>query len=235
MAALLVCSALGLTQGALAQTVTQVGDGAAPTVDVQQADAERIGGVETPRVLVVGDSLSSEYGIQRGTGWVALLKDRLAQSHEHATVINASISGDTTSGGLARLPALLQAYTPTLVIIELGGNDALRGSQLAQTRSNLQAMVKSVLDAGAVAVVVGMQIPPNYGPKYAQDFEALFAEVAEQTGASLVPFLLDGVESDRSYFIEDGIHPSEPAQPRLFENVWSVVGELVPTPEERPQ
>jgi len=175
-------------------------------------------------ILVVGDSLSAEYGLARGTGWVALLGRQLLQDKVNATVVNASISGDTSSGGLSRLPALLKRHQPTLVVIALGANDALRGLPLAATRDNLTAMARAAKACGAKVLVVGMQIPPNYGKRYADDFSALFANVAKAESAGLVPFLLKGVAdapNKDQLFQADRIHPREQAQPTLLANVWS--------------
>ncbi|OGB02005.1 MAG: arylesterase [Burkholderiales bacterium RIFCSPHIGHO2_12_FULL_69_20] len=177
-------------------------------------------------VLVLGDSLSAEYGLARGTGWVALLEQRLAREKISARVVNASISGDTTSGGRSRLPALLQQNKPSHVVIELGGNDALRGLPLDMTRDNLLAMVRTAKANGAKVMVVGMQVPPNYGARYGQDFTALFASVASAEGAALVPFLLtgvaDGPQADK-LFQPDRIHPLAAAHPRMLANVWAVM------------
>lgn len=183
-----------------------------------------------PVILVVGDSLSAEYGLARGTGWVALLEQRLEREGLGATVINASISGDTTAGGRSRLPALLKQRQPTLVILELGGNDALRGLPLSTTEANLRAMAQAAKAAGARVLVVGMQVPPNYGRQYAQDFAAVFPAVAKAEGAALVPFLLKGVADvpqAASLFQADRIHPSAPAQPAMMENVWRVLGPML--------
>lgn len=176
-------------------------------------------------ILVVGDSLSAEYGLQRGTGWVALLEQRLAKEKVQARVVNASISGDTTSGGRSRLPALLKQHQPTHVVIELGGNDALRGLPLSMTESNLSAMARAARDSGAEVMIAGMQIPPNYGRQYAESFAGLFARVAKAERAALLPFLLTGVADgvDWSLFQADRIHPSEAAHPRILENVWAVL------------
>jgi acyl-CoA thioesterase-1 len=174
-------------------------------------------------ILVVGDSLSAEYGLERGKGWVSLLGRQIAQDKVNASVVNASISGDTTSGGLARLPALLKQHKPTLVVIELGGNDALRGLPLASTRDNITAMARASKAAGAKVMVVGMQIPPNYGKRYSDDFAALFANVAKAENATLVPFLLKGVADAPNMdelFQADRIHPKEVAQPTMLANVW---------------
>ena len=178
------------------------------------------------KILVLGDSLSAEYGLARGTGWVALLEQRLAQEKIAASVVNASISGDTTSGGRSRLPALLKQHQPSHVVIELGGNDALRGLPLDMTRNNLQAMARDAKTAGAKVMVVGMQLPPNYGARYGQDFAALFVSVANAEGAVLVPFLLAGVADGpqaEQLFQPDRIHPKAEAQPKMLANVWAVM------------
>jgi len=182
------------------------------------------------KILVVGDSLSAEYGLQRGSGWVALLEQRLAQEKVPATVINASISGDTTSGGRSRLAALLKQHRPTHVILELGGNDALRGLPLSMTQANLTQMAQAAKAAGAKVLIAGMQVPPNYGRRYSDDFHALFAAVAKQENAALVPFLLEGVangpQSD-SMFQSDRIHPRAQAHPIILANVWPVLEPLL--------
>lgn len=179
-------------------------------------------------LLIVGDSLSSEYGIRRGTGWVQLLRERLAESDAPpVAIINASISGDTTSSGVTRLPTLLAKHQPSVVLIELGGNDALRGLSLDMTRDNLNTMVELSQAAGAEVVLAGMQIPPNYGPAYTKQFRELYRKVAQENNAALVPFFLAGLEIDRSLFIEDGIHPAEHAQPILLNNVWPVLDPLL--------
>jgi len=184
----------------------------------------------TPVILVVGDSLSAEYGLQRGSGWVALLDKRLAKEKIAAKVVNASISGDTTSGGRSRLPALLAAHKPTHVIVELGGNDALRGLPLKQTEANLTAMARAAKAGGARVVVVGMQLPPNYGRQYGADFVAAFATVAKSEGTALVPFLMKGVADGAdatAMFQPDRIHPIEAAHPIMLDNVWPVLRPLL--------
>ncbi|ACB34168.1 lipolytic protein G-D-S-L family [Leptothrix cholodnii SP-6] len=178
------------------------------------------------KILVVGDSLSAEYGLPRGSGWVALLEARLAAHKPAYTVINASISGDTTSGGRSRLPALLVQHKPSHVVIELGGNDALRGLPLAMTEANLLAMAQAARAAGAAVMLVGMQVPPNYGQAYSRDFAGLFGKVAQRERAALVPFLLAGIAdaSDaQKWFQPDRIHPTAQAHPRMLENVWQVM------------
>lgn len=177
-------------------------------------------------ILVVGDSLSAEYGIARGSGWVARLGTRLAERGIAAEVVNASISGDTTSGGRARLGALLQRHRPALVVLELGGNDALRGLPLNSTRDNLLAMTRAAKAAGAKVLIAGMQVPPNYGRRYADDFAQLFAEVAREEDAALVPFLLAGVADvpeAESLFQADRIHPTAQAHATILANVWPVL------------
>lgn len=184
----------------------------------------------TPVILVVGDSLSAEYGLKRGTGWVALLEQRLAREKIAARVVNASISGDTTSGGRSRLPALLQQHKPTHVVLELGGNDALRGLPLSGTEQNLAWMTEAAQKAGARVLLVGMQVPPNYGADYGNRFSGLFSKVAKERKAGLVPFLLAGVgdlADATALFQADGIHPKAEAQPRMLENVWPELKKLL--------
>jgi acyl-CoA thioesterase-1 len=181
-------------------------------------------------ILVVGDSLSAEYGLKRGTGWVALMEQRIAAEKIAATVVNASISGDTTSGGRSRLAALLQTHRPTLVIIELGGNDALRGLPLPMTQDNLQAMVRTAQAAGAKVLLLGMEVPPNYGPDYAKRFSATFVSVARDTKASLVPFFLKNVADlpdATRLFQNDRIHPLEAAHPIILNNVWPTLKKMI--------
>jgi acyl-CoA thioesterase I len=187
-------------------------------------------GARRHTVLVVGDSLSAEYGLPRGTGWVTLLEKRIAAEKLSARVVNASISGDTTSGGRSRLQALLKQHKPTVAIIELGGNDALRGLPLGMTQDNLQAMTRAAKAAGARPLLLGMAVPPNYGRQYGEDFIRLFATVAKTENAALVPFFLAGVADgpDASeMFQPDRIHPRAEAQPRMLDNVWPVLKPLL--------
>lgn len=181
-------------------------------------------------ILVVGDSLSAEYGLKRGAGWVALLEARLSQQKIAARVVNASISGDTTSGGRTRLPALLKQHRPDVVVIELGGNDALRGLPLPMTRDNLTDMTKAAKSSGAKVVIAGMQLPPNYGRQYGDQFAALFAGVAKAHDAALVPFLLkdvaDGPQPE-ALFQPDRIHPTAAAHPIILDNVWPALAPLL--------
>ena len=183
-----------------------------------------------PHVLIFGDSLSAEYGLARGTGWVALLTEQLKKKQTDVQVTNASISGETTSGGRSRLPALLRAHQPSVVVLELGANDALRGLPLAGTLDNLRAMVQAAQDSGAKVLILGVQMPPNYGKKYAQDFEQLFVQVAKERKAALVPsFLKDVADAadPTALFQADRIHPTAQAQPILLRNVWSQLAPLL--------
>lgn len=170
-------------------------------------------------ILVLGDSLSAEYGLERGTGWVPLLQKHLQQTKSPYTVFNASISGDTTSSGLSRLPALLKQHQPTVIIIELGSNDALRGLQLSMTRNNLNNMVKLAKDNGTKVLLVGMQIPPNYGKAYADAFSKIYSDIAKSTHSALAPFLMDHIAGNLDWFQQDKLHPNEKAQPTLLNNV----------------
>ena len=185
----------------------------------------------TRTILVVGDSLSAEYGLKRGTGWVALLENRLKAEKLNAMVVNASISGDTSSGGRSRLGALLSQHRPSHVIIELGGNDALRGLPLSLTEDNLRQMTQAAQQAGARVLLVGMQVPPNYGRDYSERFAAMFATVAKAHKAALVPFLLAGVgdgPDPTQMFQADRIHPKEEAHPNMLANVWPALRKLLP-------
>ena len=202
----------------------------AATVGLSQAQ-EKAAGTGESTILVLGDSLSAEYGLPRSTGWVALMEKRLAADKPPVGVVNASISGDTTSGGRSRLPALLAQYKPTVVIIELGGNDALRGLPLNMTEANLNAMTEAAQKAGAKVLLVGMQVPPNYGSDYGRKFAGLFASVAKARKAALVPFLLKGVSdgpNPTKLFQPDRIHPTEKAQPMMLDNVWPELKKLLP-------
>lgn len=184
-----------------------------------------------PVVLVVGDSLSAEYGIPRGSGWVALLERRLEQERRTVRVVNASISGETTAGGRSRLPGLLQQNRPKLVVLELGGNDALRGLPIASTRDNLLAMTQAAQAAGAKVLLLGMQVPPNYGQAYGSAFASVFGEVGRLTGSAVIPFLLKGVADGAraaELFQPDRIHPTVAAQPIMLENVWPTLTRLLP-------
>ncbi len=171
-------------------------------------------------LLVVGDSISAGYGLAEGQGWVRLLEQRLQAQKSDYQVVNASISGDTTAGGLARLPPLLAEHRPDVVAIELGGNDGLRGQPLAQFQRNLTALVQQAKQSGARVLLLGMRLPPNYGPRYTDGFAQVYVDVAKAEGVALVPFLLDGVGGDPAFMQPDGIHPRANAQQRLLDNAW---------------
>ncbi len=184
-----------------------------------------------PVVLIVGDSLSAEYGLKRGTGWVPLLERQLAGQKKSVRVINASISGDTTSGGRSRLPALLAQHKPAVVVLELGGNDALRGLPLAMTAENLRRMTQAAKKSGAKVLLLGMQVPPNYGTQYAAQFAGLFSEVAKAEKVALVPFFLEGIANTADptvNFQADRIHPNEASQPKMLANVWPELKKILP-------
>jgi acyl-CoA thioesterase I len=178
-------------------------------------------------ILVVGDSLSAEYGLRRGAGWVALLAARLQAEKLPYSVINASISGETTAGGRSRIDDLLKQHKPAWVLIELGGNDALRGLDLAGTESNLRTMTQAARRAKARVLLIGMMVPPNYGKTYTRQFSGLFEQLARSEQSALVPFLLDGIADRLEMFQSDRIHPNEAAQERLFQNVWTVLQPLL--------
>lgn len=178
-------------------------------------------------LLVVGDSISAAFGLDSRQGWVALLEKRLSEEGFEHSVVNASISGDTSAGGAARLSALLAEHKPELVIIELGGNDGLRGQPPAQLQQNLAAMVQQSQKAGAEVLILGMQLPPNYGVRYTTAFADVFPKVANETGSALVPFVLEGIGGVPSMMQSDGIHPTAEAQPRLLDNVWPMLKPLL--------
>jgi acyl-CoA thioesterase I len=183
-----------------------------------------------PVVLIVGDSLSAEYGLRRGSGWVALLQAQIDAQGPAARVVNASISGDTTSGGRSRLAALLRQHQPKVVIIELGGNDALRGLPLTMTQDNLSDMTRRSKAAGARVLLLGMEMPPNYGTQYSESFKRVFTQVAKAQGVALVPFFLTGVADAKdplALFQSDRIHPNEQAQPIMMRNVWPSLRRLL--------
>ena len=213
IAAAVLAAVAGLSAAAGAATVTR---------------AAKAGKANT--ILVVGDSLSAEYGLKRGSGWVALLEKKLKAEKLPATVVNASISGDTTSGGRSRLAGLLAQHQPTHVIIELGANDALRGLPLQLTEDNLVQMAQAAHKAGAKVLLVGMQVPPNYGKDYGARFAAMFADVAKTNKTALVPFLLKGiadVPDSTRLFQADRIHPKEEAHPVMLSNVWPELKKLL--------
>ncbi|WP_038714649.1 arylesterase [Burkholderia sp. lig30] len=185
---------------------------------------------EAPVIVVLGDSLSAEYGLPRDTGWVTLLRQRLAAERIDYSVANASVSGDTTSGGLARLPAVLQRLKPAVIVVELGANDALRGVPLAITERNLREIVGDAQRAHAKVVLVGMYVPPNYGMDYTQRFHGIYTRLSKDLRVPLVPFLLAGIENRPDMFQADQIHPTQQAQRVLLDNVWPSLRPLLGKP-----
>jgi acyl-CoA thioesterase-1 len=182
-----------------------------------------------PVIVVLGDSISAEYGLPRDTGWVALMRQRLTDERFDYSVANASISGDTTSGGRARLPALMERLKPSIVIVELGANDALRGVPLSTTEDNLRTIIEQAQQGHAKVVLVGMYVPPNYGPDYTQKFHGLYGNLSKELHVPLVPFLLAGIADKPDMFQADQIHPTQQAQPVLLNNVWPAVQPLLRT------
>ena len=182
-----------------------------------------------PIVLILGDSISAGYGLPPGTGWAALLEKRLTAAHPPQRVVNASISGDTTAGGRARIAALLEQHHPLVTIVELGGNDGLRGGDLDAMRDNLYAIVAAAQKAKSRVLLLGIRLPPNYGPAYVQRFAAIFPEVAKTRKTALVPFLFEGFGEDRAMFQADGIHPLGAAQQKMLDNVWRELKPLLAT------
>lgn len=178
-------------------------------------------------VLVVGDSLSAEYGIARGSGWVALLEQKLKAEKIDARVVNASISGETTSGGRTRLPVLLQQHKPNVVVFELGANDGLRGLPVASAQDNLRTMISLAQQNKAKVLLVGMRIPPNYGRAYTERFAAMYQSLATQAKVPLVPFMLDGVAQDTANFQADRMHPLAGAHPIILNNIWPQLTPLI--------
>jgi len=183
-----------------------------------------------PVLLVVGDSISAAYGLPAGAGWVDLLAARLKERGYAQRVINASITGDTTAGGRARLPTLLTQHRPGIIVIELGGNDGLRGGDLKATRDNLDTMVQAATLAGAKVLLVGMRLPPNYGPAYTREFDALYAAIAAARKVPLLPYFFDGFGEKNDLFQPDRIHPTAAAQPLLLDNVWPRLEPLLGKP-----
>jgi len=182
---------------------------------------------QAPVLLVVGDSISAGYGLAPGQGWVDLLGQRLQKEGYRYRVVNASISGDTTAGGRERMPSLLKQHAPAVVVIELGGNDALRGGDLAAAEANLDAMVAMAKSAGAKPMLLGMQLPPNYGAVYVRRFSAVFENVAKSRHVPLVPYIFEGFGDDLSLFQPDRIHPLAMAEPRIVDNVWPTLSAML--------
>jgi acyl-CoA thioesterase-1 len=181
-------------------------------------------------ILVFGDSLSAAYGIAQARGWVALLAERLKRERSDYSVVNASISGETTAGGAARIAKALAQHKPAIVILELGGNDGLRGLPMEEMKRNLASMTEQAQKAGARVVLVGMKLPPNYGPEYTRSFDSAYPELAKRYQTALVPFLLEDLADNEEFFQADRIHPTEEAQPLMMEQVWKA---LLPLLKER--
>lgn len=178
-------------------------------------------------IVVIGDSLSSGYGLNGDRSWVDMLEDQLGGQAYGYSIVNASIAGDTSAGGRARLPRLLEIHQPAIVIIELGGNDGLRGQPIPRLRENLAHMIEVSRNAGAEVLLAGIRIPPNYGPSYTESLAALYPALAEEHSIPLVPFLMDGVALDPTLMQADGIHPNGAGQQPLFDNVWSVLADML--------
>ncbi|MDO8959085.1 MAG: arylesterase [Rhodocyclaceae bacterium] len=178
-------------------------------------------------VLVFGDSLSAGYGIAVNQSWPALLAERLRQGNPPRDLVNASISGETTAGGRSRLPAVLERHHPAVVILALGANDGLRGLPLTESRANLTQMVRAAKTSGARVLLVGMRLPPNYGPEYTRDFSALFSTLARQEKTALLPFLLEPIALDDAAFQADHLHPTAAAQPKILDHVWNSLKPLL--------
>ncbi len=180
-----------------------------------------------PAILVYGDSLSAAYGIAQKEGWVALLEQRLRQKQSDYTVANASISGETSSGGASRIAAALAQHRPRIVILALGANDGLRGLPVTQLRDNLAAIIRAAQKAGSRVLLVGMRMPPNYGPQYTREFELAYAALAKRHKTAFVPFLLEGVAGKRDNFLDDNLHPTAAVQPIILSNVWAGLAPLL--------
>ena len=180
-----------------------------------------------PTIVVLGDSLSAAYGIRVEEGWVSLMQKRLTLQGYGYRVVNASVSGETTAGGLARLPRALELHRPAIVILELGGNDGLRGLPIEQVRTNLDSMIRQSRAAGARVLLTGMRVPPNYGPAYTEKFHALYTDLARRYRLSLVPFLMEDVALDKTLLQADGLHPNERGQPVLLDEIWPLLQPLL--------
>lgn len=195
----------------------------------EEAGAHRIvvSGASAGRILVLGDSLSAEYGLPRGSGWVSLISQRLAKADQAYQIRNASISGDTTGNGLQRLPPILEEFQPELVILQLGANDGLRGLPVNDMKSNLSKIISLIKAGGARVLLLGQHIPPNYGKQYADRFHAVYGELAQEHGVELVPFMLDAIALDATMFQPDGLHPTVEAQESIVDTVWPKLEEVL--------
>ncbi|NRO97541.1 arylesterase [Paraburkholderia sp. NMBU_R16] len=217
-------SKVGALAGNLRRALLAIALAVVATSAVATADAAA---PAKPVIVVLGDSLSAEYGLPRDSGWVALLRRRLANERIDYSVANASISGDTTSGGRARLPELISRLKPSIVIVELGANDALRGVPLSTTEDNLRTIIKDAQQSKAKVLLVGMYVPANYGPAYTERFHRIYGALAKELDVRLVPFLLAGIENKPDMFQSDQMHPTEQAQPVLLDNVWPALAPLL--------
>jgi acyl-CoA thioesterase-1 len=184
----------------------------------------------TTTIMVFGDSLSAGYGLPHNAGWVSLLKRRL-QTKSHASLINNSISGETAAGGRKRIEQAIKTHRPDIVVIELGGNDGLRGTPIESIRNDLEAIIEACLRNKTAVLLAGMQLPPNYGIAYTQKFQDIYPQLAKRHGLKLVPFLLDGFGDKREFFQADGIHPSAQAQEKIVDNVWKILRTMIKSPE----
>jgi acyl-CoA thioesterase-1 len=188
------------------------------------------GAADKPVLLVVGDSLSAAYGMDAAQGWVALLQQKVSEQGFGYRVVNASVSGETTSGGLARLPALLKQHQPAIVVIALGGNDGLRGLPVSQMQRNLMAMIEAARKQGARVLIAGVRLPPNYGAAYAEQFHRVYRDIARTPGVALVPSLLESIDVDLTLMQDDRLHPAPAAQARILDNVWPALRPLLAGP-----
>ena len=187
-------------------------------------------GAQASTILVFGDSISASYGLpSEDTGWVGLLSERVAERQLSYQVANGSVSGETTGGGLVRLHAALDRYHPKFVVLELGGNDALRGYSIAAMKENLLSMTRLSMEQGAQVIIAGMKVPPNYGPRYSREFDGVFVEVSRETDCRLIPFLLEGIATNPDLMQPDGIHPNAEAQPLILDVVWEVLAPMLET------
>jgi acyl-CoA thioesterase I len=219
---------IGLAWSFPAQTQVLVPESAVKNAQTRSLEKSQLKKTEA-NILVVGDSLSAEYGLIRGRGWVALLGLRLTERGVKHQIVNASISGETTSGGRTRFNNLLDKHKPSHVVLQLGANDALRGLPLAQTEANLKSMVTDAKKSGATVVIIGIQIPPNYGKSYTEGFKALFPSIANEQKTELVPFMLEGFADKPEFFQKDRIHPNESAHPVILNLIWPAVAKALKT------
>lgn len=210
-----LCLVASLLFACLLPKIGVAEEGLVPSLDQHASNSQQV-----PLIIVLGDSLSAGFGVEQGKGWVNLLQTRLKQNRYPHQVINASISGETTSGGLSRIAGLLSQHTPDIVLIELGGNDGLRGLPLKLIRTNLGKIVQAALDKKTTVLLIGMQLPPNYGITYTKQFAKMYDELAQQYQVALVPFLMQGFASNLDLIQADGIHPKTEAQGLMLDNVW---------------